>query len=367
MDNVLKRRLIGASILIALAVIFLPMLLVGPEPELDDRRLSEALPEMPAADREVRRIPLDPGLARVPPSRVDDSSDGIDAGVDAGPDDRGAAAGGESAVAPAVTRRDVPDEIVLNPGDAGGSRDGPRESSAAAEPPAQRRTEPDPSGPDVSTTVDEAATGAGETDASASAQPASAQQASSSNGQSSSNEQTAARPPAAETPPQAGDGNWVVQVASFGSQESSQATRDRLEALGHPVIADEVVRGDTMLYRLRTGPYADRSRADTARGQIAATVAGVEPIVREVSDAALQATPGFAVQVGSFASEENAERETARLRNLGFDAFRQGEDASGRAIWKVLVGTLDDRAEAETLRARLVGEAGVEGLIVSHP
>lgn len=347
MDNVLKRRLIGASILIALAVIFLPMLLVGPEPELDDRRLSEPLPEMPSGDREVRRIPLDPDLARVPPSRTDDSAAGGD-----DRDDRGA---GESAIAPAEPRRIPPDEIVLNPTE----RDAPAEAAEPVDATAPNRSEPvlaDPEGadPGPAQTSDEASSGE---DSRESAQAAAAE------GDSG----TSARRPAAEPPPPAGDGNWVVQVASFGSQESSQATRERLEALGHPVITDEVVRGDTMLYRLRTGPYSDRDRAETARGQIAATVAGVEPIVREVSDAALQATPGFAVQVGSFASEENAERETARLRNLGFEAFRQSEDASGRAIWKVLVGTVDDRAAADALRARLVDEAGVEGLVVSHP
>ncbi len=350
MDNVLKRRLIGASILIALAVIFLPMLLVGPEPELDDRRLSEPLPEMPSGDREVRRIPLDPDLARVPPSRVDDSAAGGD-----DRDERGAPAAGESAIAPAEPRRTPPDEIVLNPSE----RDAPSDATDPAEATTPNRSESaladaDGADPGPAQTSDEA---------SSSRDSRESVQAPAAEGDSGTSE----RPPAAEPPPPAGDGNWVVQVASFGSQESSQATRERLEALGHPVIADEVVRGDTMLYRLRTGPYSDRNRAETARGQIAATVVGVEPIVREVSDAALQATPGFAVQVGSFASEENAERETARLRNLGFEAFRQSEDASGRAIWKVLVGTVDDRAAAETLRTRLVDEAGVEGLVVSHP
>lgn len=326
MDNVLKRRLIGASILIALAVIFLPMLLVGPEPELDDRRLREPLPEMPDDGREVRRIPLDPDLARVPPARIETAPER----------EPPVSADDAESRAPESPRR-LPDEIVLNPSAA---------TPAADDEPAQ--PEPDP----------------------ASAEPASDPLEQAEPESESAPQQPAAVPqpgPAAPQVPRAGDGNWVVQVASFGSQDASQSVRERLEALGHPVITDEVVRGDTMLYRLRTGPYSGRAAAETARGQIATTVAGVEPIVREVAGGALQSTPGFAVQVGSFASEENAERETARLRNLGFEAFRQSEDASGRAIWKVLVGTVDDRAAADALRARLVEEAGVEGLVVSHP
>src|SRR6056297_942022 len=65
MDKVLKRRLIGASILIALAVIFLPMLLVDPDSVRDGGGADVDVPAMPDSAREVRRIPLDPEAARV--------------------------------------------------------------------------------------------------------------------------------------------------------------------------------------------------------------------------------------------------------------------------------------------------------------
>ena len=324
MDKVLKRRLIGASILIALAVIFLPMLLVGPEPDLDDRGLRQPLPERPTDAREIRRIPLNPDLARVPQERTAAPAEPVQPPP-------------EPVAEP--PRREQPEEIVLNPARTDPPPDEPETEASAARPP-----EPRAEAGDAETVAaqDQAETVEPEPEAVGTPDP----------------------PPAAPT---AADGRWVVQVASFGSLESSRATRERLEALGHEVITDEVVRGDTLLYRLRTGPYPDRGRADTARGQIGATVAGVEPIVREIEPGALQAEPGFAIQVGSFASLENAERETARLRGLGFEAFRMSEDASGRAIWKVLVGTVSSRDAAESLRSRLTAEAGVEGLVVSHP
>ena len=321
MDKVLKRRLIGASILIALAVIFLPMLLVGPEPDLDDRGLRQPLPERPTDDREIRRIPLNPDLARVPPERTAAPAQPVQPPPE------------PVAESP---RREQPEEIVLNPARTDPPPDEPETEASAARPPAE-----------TSDTETVAAQDQAET-----REPA---------------PEAVGTPEPTPATPTAADGRWVVQVASFGSLESSRATRERLEALGHEVITDEVVRGDTLLYRLRTGPYPDRGRAETARGQIGATVAGVEPIVREIEPGALQAEPGFAVQVGSFASLENAERETARLRGLGFEAFRMSEDTSGRAIWKVLVGTVSNRDAAESLRSRLTAEAGVEGLVVSHP
>lgn len=337
MDKVLKRRLIGASILIALAVIFLPMLLVGPEPDLDDRGLRQPLPERPADDREIRRIPLNPDLARVPQSQTAAPAEPVEPPP-------------EPVAEP--PRREQPEEIVLNPA----RTDPPVEEPAVEQPAAEASAAEEPA-------VDRSASQPAEP-TSAGAEGVAVQDESDAAGPET--EPVVAPEPAPATPT-AADGRWVVQVASFGSLESSRATRERLEALGHEVITDEVVRGDTLLYRLRTGPYPDRGRADTARGQIAATVAGVEPIVREIEPGALQAEPGFAVQVGSFASLENAERETARLRELGFEAFRMSEEASGRAIWKVLVGTVSSRDAAESLRSRLTAEAGVEGLVVSHP
>jgi DedD protein len=66
MDFLLKQRLVGAVVLVALGVIFIPMLLEGPDqtlvpemealPEPIDRQLSQPLDDFPAPDA----IPLEP-------------------------------------------------------------------------------------------------------------------------------------------------------------------------------------------------------------------------------------------------------------------------------------------------------------------
>ena len=326
MDKVLKQRLIGATILIALAVIFLPMLLVGPDDDMPSDSVDFDVPPVPEQAREVRRIPLDPEAARV---RQPESSE-------ASADTADLTAGNETGEMPDITRplgeppgqsppqtqqpAEQPDEIVLRP---------------------EVRTEPEsPTEPaaDSSQPTDEA--------------------------------ETATAPPTTEVEASSPGGSWVVQVASFGSNESAARVRQRLEALGHQVIEDSITLGGNDLIRLKTGPYATRAAAGRARAQITATVEGVAPLVRSSDLPAAAATPdqsGFAVQVGSFASQANAERETERLRGLGFDAFRFSEDAAGREIWRVRVGPLGTRSAAASLQTRLRDEAGVEGLIVSHP
>jgi DedD protein len=332
MDKVLKRRLIGASILIALAVIFVPMLLVDPD-AIDDGARGDRVdvPPMPETARDVRRIPLNPE----PPGAGTTQPDPAEPGREAGD---------------ATQAREQPaDEIVLRP---------ELEADAAADAPTPvQGPPPDPAQPESES--------APALDAETDAPPAAA-------GDSTAGEEPSAdEPPAA--PAEASDvaapssGDFVVQVASFSSDEAANRIRARLEALGHSVQRDEIVRGHTLLYRLRTGPYPSREAAETALQQIDTTVEGVQPIVRERESVGGTAERGFAVQVGSFVSRDNAESETGRLTGLGFDAFQVSEQVGERLIWRVMVGPVDERDAAERLASELTERAGVEGLVVSLP
>src|SRR3970040_3015048 len=53
-----KQRLIGARVLVALAVIFLPRLIKGPPPESGASNVSLKLPDAPPGDYETRELPL---------------------------------------------------------------------------------------------------------------------------------------------------------------------------------------------------------------------------------------------------------------------------------------------------------------------
>jgi DedD protein len=347
MDKVLKRRLIGASILIALAVIFVPMLLVDPDAVDDDGTRGRVdVPPLPETAREVRRIPLNP---ESPPGDAEPAAQSPDRGLASADDE--------------PVRPEPDDEIVLRPElddaddvdevDPAAPVDGEAAGSRPGDPVADV---PPPDDVPADETVDEPpAELAQQTDPAVEPEPA---------------EPEVTEPevdqPAADT--EAPAGAFVVQVASFGSDQAADRVRARLEALGHRVQRDEIVRGQTLLYRLRTGPYADREAAETALAQIAATVDGVDPIIRaREAVGGAGRDDGFAVQVGSFVSEDNAESETERLAALGFDAFRFSEQIGDRLIWRVLVGPVADRSAAEDLERRLVDRAGVEGLVVSYP
>lgn len=335
MDKVLKRRLIGASILIALAVIFIPMLLVDPDSVDDSSDRLTDVPPMPESAREVRRIPLDPEAARVASSERGSSA------PEKG--DTATRSGERDDAANDDAPRPPDDEIVLRPD----------------------LTAPEPDAAEESAVEDVRDDALVQSDANDTRETGPLEQP---DPDKTSEPEAGPTPVTSDDQPRVSMGDWVVQVASFGSQDSANQVRSRLEALGHIVARDEIVRGQSLLYRLRTGPYPSRAAAEQALAQISATVEGVEPIVREMDREMREGmAPGFAVQVGSFVSEDNADNETERLNGLGFDAFRFSEQVGERMIWRVLVGPVPERSLADELESRLADQAGVEGLVVSYP
>jgi DedD protein len=201
MDESLKARLIGAAVLVALAVILIPELLTGRGP-------AHASAPAPAGDRGTRTIVIDVGGNGATPSA------GPAASVDREPGLLAPAAQAqvqESVPEPAATLADT------NPA--------PVAAGAAA------TASPAP-----------AATPAA-TPAPAAAPPAQA-------------------PRAVSPAPAEARGAWAVQVGAFGSTGAADKVINELRSAGFRAYVSPVQRGGKTLYRVRVGPEPERARAD---------------------------------------------------------------------------------------------------------
>ena len=78
------------------------------------------------------------------------------------------------------------------------------------------------------------------------------------------------------------------------------------------------------------------------------------------------AVTGWSVQLGSFASRENADRLVHELKARRFSAFVSESTSDGRKLYRVRVGPESDHAAAQTLATRL-RSAGHTGSIVPNP
>ncbi|MDH3533261.1 MAG: SPOR domain-containing protein, partial [Gammaproteobacteria bacterium] len=82
--------------------------------------------------------------------------------------------------------------------------------------------------------------------------------------------------------------------------------------------------------------------------------------------ASISQTGMWAVQLGSFGSQENAERLAADLRKQGFAAFLSQLPTDAGPLHRVRIGPQKDRDSAEAMAERLA-KAGHKGQVVPHP
>ncbi len=92
-----------------------------------------------------------------------------------------------------------------------------------------------------------------------------------------------------------------------------------------------------------------------------------EPVAEQVKPAASSSSTGmFAVQLGSFGNQDNAERLAAELRKQGHAAFLSQVMTSDGQRHRVRIGPQKDRAAAEAVAASLK-KAGHDGKVLPHP
>ena len=333
MDIALKQRLVGAVVLIALAVIVLPMLLGGrPESGLPETRKIELPPQPPEMDFETRRFPVGESPGRIPRAATESE----------------APANALPTPAPVPTSRDDEPQPATDaaPADAANDEAGAAAPLASAE---ESRSE----------AGDAAA--AGDDESAAAVEPAS--------------EPVATAPPPASTPSgpaQSDDGRYVVQVASFGSMDNANRLSGKLRDLGYNVLLDTIKSDVGTLNRVRVGPYATESSANQAVTRLSMQVGGVQPRVMDLQpDRAAQVTSPsdplvrWVVQVGSFSSATNADNLVARLRTETLSAYKEQVNSGGSTIYRVRVGPFLERDEAIRAERLVQDRLSLDGVVMS--
>jgi DedD protein len=108
----------------------------------------------------------------------------------------------------------------------------------------------------------------------------------------------------------------------------------------------------------------DATPPSTAPAEPRAVVGPPPPIQAATPDA--PARGGWAVQLGSFASRDNAQRLVRELKGKGYAAFVLGGGGKSGKLYRVRVGPEADREAAVALGAKLRA-AGKAGAVVEHP
>ena len=318
MDKALKQRLVGAIVLIALAVIVLPMIFGG-RPSSDGPGPSEIeLPSPPPdLEFETRRFPV--GDQPVPQPSSEPATQDVP----------------EEAQPELTTATPVPDQ-----------------SPASTE-----VSEEDQSQPGIADAMDE---------------PVAEEQVPEVVQETERPAQAAATESQVTDEPDTSSLRYVVQVASFGSIENATRLAGQLETAGYAVLLDHVSSETSQLNRVRVGPYASEDGAQTVVRELREQFEGVNPRIVDLQPD--QATPAivnedpllrWVVQVGSFSSSENAQNLVARLRLLGLSSYDETISNDTATIYRVRVGPFLDRDEAIRVEQQIRAELGIEGVVMS--
>lgn len=308
MDKALRQRLVGALVLIALAVIVLPMLLGGrPQPDGAETR-SVDIPSPPAElEFETRRFPVGLDLQQENDREADADAVSLP----------------ETLPQPAAAADDTPPATGAEPGSQG-------DTAGQAQP-------------------------VGLADATGAAEDM--------------DRLIASMMHAGDDAPAL---RYVVQVASFGSPENALNLAAQLEQAGYAVSMDSVSGETGTLNRVRVGPYAAEGEAQDVARDLQGRFDGLKPRVVDMKpDAASPALASddpllrWVVQVGSFSSIENAENLVARLRSSGLSAYSEAVTSGTATIHRVRIGPFLERAQAMETEQRIGTDLGIDGVVMS--
>ena len=334
MDTALKQRLIGAIVLVALAVIFLPMLVKGPAPDSGVSDVPLKVPDAPEGQYETRELPLVTpdgapangavGLPATTPAASPDAAAPADRGLMAP-----ATAGGNYAVsfgayataadADAVIARlkqsGLPgyrEPATINGRSAYRVRIGPYPDRAIAE---SQRLEAVKIRSDVKAQVLVLDAGA----------------------------ETAASPAAAAPAPS------VAQAAAPAPAVTTQT------------LPPEPARPAPAKPAPAPATTAATTPAKPATAPAQAPAAKPEPPKPAASSV------GFAVQLGAFSKAEEATALRDKVRAGGFSAFVEQVRTDKGTLSRVRVGPVASRADADQLKAQVAARFGINGMVRPHP
>lgn len=307
----MKQRLLGAVVLIALAIIFVPMFLSGPRQEPASETVDLRIPPPPDTELQTRVLPVEPvapatGASEPAPPRADPQPDAPDAQAAAG----APAATGSGPAAREGTTADAstPPPVAVAPP--------PADTSPAAEAPDAL-----PAGT--------AADGRYLVQLGVYAQPGNARDL-------VADLERRGFPAFAEPADIDGKPAQRVRVGPYADKAGAEAARLRIKQFQPDV----------------PGSIVTTSRDVTADASADALPAG--------------RAGGWAVQLAAFSAEADANRLRDRLRAAGFAGYTDDVQSGGRTLWRVRAGPETERSGAERLRAAIRDKLQIEGVIVTR-
>lgn len=319
----MNTRLLGAAVIVALAILFVPMLIPSKQPSTStDQSVSLTIPPAPDRDLQTKTMSLSgqpaTGSSVAPATTAAPNASGMST-VNVGNTGAQPAASSTAPAIPAVTRQPSQPAIPNTPPKTVAT------SRPVIAPPPQAAIAPSP---------------------------------------------VPALPPAT-----AARGIYSVNLSAY-APDGANRLMQRVRGLGYPVRSEPIQRAGKTLTLVSAGPFETRAAAEAARLKISQTVPGVPARLESGATtpqgdvpAPVAAGPtragAWAVQVAAMGSQTDAMALRDKLRANGFDGFVDSVNAGGKRLWRVRAGPQTQRSDAVSLRDQIKAKLGLDGNVVS--
>ncbi|MDE1893772.1 MAG: SPOR domain-containing protein [Xanthomonadaceae bacterium] len=348
----MKTRLLGAAVLIALLVLFVPMFFSGSPPAPGgDQTVSLAIPPAPDRDLQTRTMSLDPNAPAVPATAAVGAPAPATTAATAAPGDqlatvnigsrrpRDVETDPQAGAKPLPTTVTIgsgasPSQPVIPPQPLGGSSPKPRPVATVPSQPAKapaRAPAPVP----------------------------------------------VATPAATAEVPAAGSDDYTINLSAYASVAGAASLQHRVRSLGYPVAGYAITQAGQSRTLVIAGPFRTRTAAEAARLRISQSIPGVPARLQQGASYRGSAPPaatarsgrpgGWAVQLAAMSSQADADALRDKLRANGFDGFVDSVQSGGQRLWRVRAGPQTQRADAQRVHDQIKARLGLDGNVVSVP
>ena len=335
MDTALKQRLIGAVVLVALAVIFLPMLIKGPAPDSGVSDVSLEVPATPAGQYETRELPL------VAPGNA--PAGGV-VGMDSSTPTTAPAPATASEAVPLGTAPAATTTAMLPASTAGGNfavNFGAYASTADADAVIARLKQ--------------------------SQLPAFREPA-------TINGKTAYRVRIGPYAERADAESVRLQASQIRSDVKAQVVTLDAPTAAAPVSVPQAATAAAPVTTQTLPPDSPKPTPTAPAPKPVAAVAkppatAAKPAVTKPVEPSKPAASsvGFAVQLGAFSQAADANALRDKLRAGGFSAFVEQVKTDKGTLNRVRVGPVASRADADNLKSQVAAKIGINGMVRPHP
>ncbi len=352
----MNTRLLGAAVLIALAVIFLPMVFSGKSSPADgDHAVSLAIPNSPEQALKTKTMNLAPDALSSGSSVASSESSAPPASSDQLPTvNIGSNRPRDVETDAQAGKPPMPTTVTIGSGASPSQPVIPAQSKATAVAPSKT---PTATGSEVAPPKPEVA-------------PA-----------------RAPAKPATEVPGKAkarvseatGHGAYTLNLSAYASASGAARLERRVRALGYPVKGYPMTHAGKQRTLVIAGPFETRTAAEAARLKITQSIPGVP--ARLVQDAAADSQAsavtaagakamkagGWAVQLAAMSNKADAIALRDKVRTAGFNGFVDSVQSGGKQLWRVRAGPQTQRTDAQRMHDAIKAKLGIDGNVVRVP